>query len=755
MNVSNQNALYLHCEWIIHDSYDKIAAYECTFLPKNSRDMHSVSPDFAYIQRLEKAVQGSLSGFLARMPMEFSLRFDDKAQAFILRAKKAARPVPISDALFEFRDFPFPVLLSGRYDALPVSRQEYFAVRAWLTRLPGMVGKQKVVVRIEPPPRSFLITQDHNDPEHVLSDALDDAFQSQSGIRHQALDFAEIELTSDPLSPRSFAIPERQDSSGHAANQPIYSQGFRSSEQLFVEQAKQFAQKSVRFARFTPFAAYWPTYAVMSAAQSQWYFYWRGLVRGGEYPPTDLSYIFLYVYELINLVGVDSPLDAYQKLKSVWRAYRDTYPRLDRYLYPWACDLAFLHYLDVPRDDLDDVCAPTVNSMDLDRQLSVKFNQTPLSLDVALLSRASNYDMTKSRFYQSANKVCDEYIPKTIALVDAFLQKQQGGRIAEKFRPEPVHRERYLFQSALYAGEPRIMTIDAVPFSTHPPLRDFLSQVMRYAESKLRSIRGYRGKLRGITLDETFKRLIDGYLERELTEKPAPKPEITIDADKLAKAAADAEHIQRMLIVEQSTDEKADAVALEAKAEENYLSSASDLLMQLDIDECRIIEALIRNGFEMESDTLRSSVPDVFLEQAIDAINEKSLSVLGSLLIVSEQSIRLIDEDYREDLLSAWRRETQSQSTRPPIEADDGDEWNGLLCSLSAQETDLLCAIVNGADHIALQAIADKAGTMVELMTDHINELAMAFIGDLLIENGSILEEYEDTVKKAFNPEET
>ena len=701
-------------------------------------------------------MQGSLSDFLSRMPMEFTLRFDDKMQAFMLRAKKAARTVPISDALFEFRDLPFPVLLSGRYDALPVSRKEYFAVRAWLMRLPHMVGRQKVVVRLEPPPRSFLLSSNPDDPApEDAFESLQNASQTNSGIRRlidasPAAGFAEIELMSDQSSAKGFSIPARETLPADGGF--IARRGFRSSEELFVEQARLFADKTVHSARFAPFAAYWPTYAVMSPAQSQWYFYWRNLVRIGEYPPTDLSYIFLYVYELINLVGANSPLDAYQRLKGVWRAYRDEYMRLDRYLYPWACDLVFVHNLDVPLDDLDGVCGPTVNSLDLDRQLFVRFSQSPLSLDVSLLSRACNYDMTKSRFYQGAFKeLCDEYIPKTIALVDAFLQKQQGARIADLFRPEPVKRERYLFQSALYAGEPRVLCVDAIPFSTYAPLRDFLAQVVRYAESKLRSLRNYRGKLRGIELEEVLMRLIDGYLERELSQRPAPKSEIVIDSDKLARAAEDAEHIRRMLTVEETCEEDANTHAEEPLSKQDY--AAVDLLLQLGRDQCRILEALIHNGFEMQGDALQKEVPDVFLEQAVDGINEKALLLLGSLLIVSEQGTRLIDEDYREDLVAAFEKENPGNA-QPMPETGDGGHWNALFSGLSAHESAFLRAVASGFGHADLQAIADRAGTMAELLIDGINELSMACIGDLLIANGAVLEEYEDTVKKAFTSEE-
>ncbi len=685
----------------------------------------------------------SLSDFIAQSPMEFLLCFDQIASAFVLRAQKAGLPYDVSDALFQFKEIPFPLLLSGRHDVLPVTKAEYFAVRSWLLRVSRLSGRQRASVHFDPYPDSM--RPEGWSREQTLQEDIGDVSGRIVGALNRPV-FAEIDLSMDALPSRVYAIPER------SADMPPYVPktralfNFQTTEKLFLQQAHKFAKRTISLARFVPFMAYWPTYSSMSAAQSAWYFHWRGLVRIREYPQTDLSYIFLYVYELINLVGVDSPMDAYTQLKDVWRAYRDTYPRLDRYLYPWACDLKLLHQLDVPKDDLDSFCDPTVNSFDIDRQIGAKLAESPLSLDVSLLSRASNYDITKSKFYRSTMELCDEYISKVMALVDAYLLKQQGGRIAHLFNPGVQKRERYLFQSGLYAGEPRIITVDAEPFSTHPPLRDFLANITRYTENKLRLIRGYKGRLRGIELSDAYMRLIDGYLERELTERPVPQT-IIIDADKLKKAASDAEHIQALLHGEDEAQEpKAGAACA------NGYLTVLDLMAQLDASQRGVIQLFVQNGFEMDNASLRSNLPDLFVQLAIDDINVKALHMLGSLLIVSEQDMSLIDEDYREDLIS-WARDAKTKALAP-VYTGLGDDWNALIGALSKQETSLLQALSKGAQYPALQAIASGAGTMVELMEDHINELAIESIGDILIQNGAITEEYTDTVR-LFATEET
>ena len=83
---------------------------------------------------------------------------------------------------------------------------------------------------------------------------------------------------------------------------------------------------------FVPFMSYWPTYDSMNKAQQAWYFYWRSQIRQGNYVDTDLSYIFVSIYELLNGIGWRDPQEGYQKLMQLWAAYRKKFPSLDHYL---------------------------------------------------------------------------------------------------------------------------------------------------------------------------------------------------------------------------------------------------------------------------------------------------------------------------------------------------------------------------------------------------------------------------------------
>ena len=110
-------------------------------------------------------------------------------------------------------------------------------------------------------------------------------------------------------------------------------------EKFFADMKKN-AQKNGNVVPFVPFMSYWPTYDSMNKGQQAWYFYWRSQVRQGNYIDTDLSYIFVLIYELLIGTGWETPREGYEKLTRVWHAYRERFPALDRYLADWTFDFA-------------------------------------------------------------------------------------------------------------------------------------------------------------------------------------------------------------------------------------------------------------------------------------------------------------------------------------------------------------------------------------------------------------------------------
>ena len=94
------------------------------------------------------------------------------------------------------------------------------------------------------------------------------------------------------------------------------------------------------------FKSYFPTYNAMSDRQLRGYFTWRAQVRRGTVEETSTSFAFLYLYELIGGIGIDDPLEGFNKIKAFWDVYRAFEPGIDRFARVWLQDYAVFHGLD-------------------------------------------------------------------------------------------------------------------------------------------------------------------------------------------------------------------------------------------------------------------------------------------------------------------------------------------------------------------------------------------------------------------------
>ena len=95
-------------------------------------------------------------------------------------------------------------------------------------------------------------------------------------------------------------------------------------------------------------ASYFPTYHDFTTRQLRGYFAWRARVRKGEYQPIAHSAAYVYLYELLNLIGTDSPEDALRRLKAFETGYVDAgYGNAEMRvsLHRWMTELAVIHAL--------------------------------------------------------------------------------------------------------------------------------------------------------------------------------------------------------------------------------------------------------------------------------------------------------------------------------------------------------------------------------------------------------------------------
>ena len=125
----------------------------------------------------------------------------------------------------------------------------------------------------------------------------------------------------------------------------LYAQGM-SVASVFYEQARLLAGYEDDFEFTGTFSHYYPSYEDMSNEQLRGYFAWRAKARQGKVEQGSLSFAYVYLYELLNLVGVASAREGYDAMLAFGNAYRHFDARFGKHLDAWIDDFVIYYGLD-------------------------------------------------------------------------------------------------------------------------------------------------------------------------------------------------------------------------------------------------------------------------------------------------------------------------------------------------------------------------------------------------------------------------
>ncbi|WP_339295286.1 TerB N-terminal domain-containing protein [Paenibacillus sp. FSL W7-1279] len=661
------------------------------------------------------------------------------------------------------------------------------------------------------------MTNDKPNNDNHIKDIRQTTHVSDQGIR-----FAEFELAGDE---QDVSLPDKQSVMLNQEQEPMnpvaptkkslivkpqqpldmnWDEDFRyvTKEQQFVQKARELAWHVEGEAPFVAFKSYWPTYDQMASDQFKWYFYWREEVRSGRYPDTDLSYLFVYFYELIHGVGWSDPLQGYELMEQAWIAYRKRYTKLDTYLREWLYDFMIVHGLDMPIRETYQRFPRVLSSELKEKEWKRRFSLQPVKLTWELLLDLLDYDVEKSRFYQeSGRKDLEQYAPKVIALVDSYWAKIKGHRFIDHFQPRPRQVKRHLFRSAVYDhglyGRNVVLTV--VSLSEYAPLRSYITALVRLTENKLRELRGFKGRLRGPdVVDPEIVEIITRYLKKEIQEQIEAQrrqaiPEVQIDIGKLRRLQQESDQVRDMLLTEEagqqaeasnsqpasepassvgaSSDHSEDTgassnMAAPSKGRSSRKSAAKkpdvfQAVMDFDADPYEVEAIEVRDQLD-EADGIVHSVNTE--ESKSEAANGKSMGSSGSAGDRSMQSTGSLElkplpsSEHSSEaggihVIDPHVVDVEALIGMPTVgeqlwqwEVED-EEWQELAERLNPTHLEVLHALKAGPNRSELQQIAEKVGSMPALLLDEINEAAMDTIGDLLIDGEVIADDYIDMLE--------
>lgn len=420
---------------------------------------------------------------------------------------------------------------------------------------------------------------------------------------------------------------------------------------------------------YVPFFSYVPQYDQMNDAQLSYYFWFRHNARKGVSIKTDYGYLFLYIFELLNLgTRIDVKTTQYI-LMYLWNEYNGIFPAISVRLADWICDYSLLHRLPPPINISSDIIKKVISLKEY--YISIP-KDDPERCAKTLMRYCSSYDYRASKFYTEQNKeLFDKYIRGALAVAVRFYSSDGNILSGLDLDDSTVTRDVYA-GAVCVADEKYRIKVSYCSFSRSNELRFLVGDIIRYSENKLRAHIGIKSKMTVYSITVELRHILDEYFSASLPPKRATKKaaerqeyDILYDIPKKPLSLSDAAKIEarswettQELISAFETDTPSDSEeavsiispAVEPIASENNSSEKTSADGKNDLFERyrTVITALLSGDCMAVSNYAKSigKLPDA----VADEINEIAYDTFGDQLIEDDgMGGYNVIEDYADD----------------------------------------------------------------------------------------------------------
>ncbi len=427
---------------------------------------------------------------------------------------------------------------------------------------------------------------------------------------------------------------------------PAYRQ---SRESIFIKQGKLLAAYEDDYVYDRRVTHYFPTYQSLTNPELRGYFSWRTKLRRGNLQKTSLTYAFLYIYELLNQIGVTDPMDGYRKLTE----FRDAYGALDDgilpYLNLWLMDYVVYYNLDAG------LLADTPQ---------VRFNRGIAVLDsiqsrgdeevIRAVKQLSPKWLERSKFYREYREDCDTVTVRVLRRMSAHYNARCKKTMVEQYFGSFSQYRVILFDAAVFherqvEGSRQYMVDEnyiyrcrnglwsVQKYNCLPHSNGKLGDVLKAIDGVMREYYGYGRPIQYKLDTKWILKIIQEEARNLLAEKKAAEEKITIDYSRLARIRSDAAVTRDRLMVEEEAEEEAPPVQTPAPAEEPEDTPLTK-------DEYRLLQSLL---YGRDYGWVRSS--GLMLSVLVDGINDKLYDTFSDSVLLGDDPPELI-EDYIADL---------------------------------------------------------------------------------------------------------
>ncbi len=428
-------------------------------------------------------------------------------------------------------------------------------------------------------------------------------------------------------------------------------------EQNFYLQGKLMASYEDHYEGKQSFLRYYPTYHDLTVGQARTYFTWRTKIRQNIYEKISDSYAYIYLYELLNGIGIKNPEAGLDKLITFNKNYAQKFsPEMSAYLERWICDYIIFYNIN-----------KTNNTFFVKEQTNDKKYEQLLYPDqfsnhevAESLIKLSNYKIRNCPLYKKSiekfeyllvliwHKILDlrndgfDFFTSYIAYKNQMtIQLFSAAVFNHQLEPQTTSYEIDQIRKYFYDEEKNTWYCESYWGLTGQKsiMGNFLHEVDR--EIRLCFNLGRNLKPRKIE-KHYLKAIRDGIKEYQIEEQKLKQPKIEFNLSQLSTIREDAAGTRDSLL----TEEELQAEQEEREQIEETVVNDEQEDYGLSSEEMATIILLLKgkdlNKYLKEHHLMAAVI--------IDNINEKLFDEFGDNVIEFINDIPTVIEDYQEDL---------------------------------------------------------------------------------------------------------
>ena len=403
------------------------------------------------------------------------------------------------------------------------------------------------------------------------------------------------------------------------------------------------------------------TYNRLDTRQLRAFFAWRTAVRKGSYPPAPLSFVRILASELINLIGVKTPAEAFEKLTALIENCSDeAHGYGGKMLRQLPTDLAV-------RYKLPPTLLQGFETDALDRAVITLLHCRESSDDELFqaVTELSDHNLLSSRGYK---QFPDDYTQAVCAVIRSlsdikcfttvkpFSEWLFGYRLSRWY--EPFRGAVFFFKDngenyQYEINEVRWFYCSGRLWQEHSYIgakNKKLGKILRDIDSILRERLGIKTRLNRSDLKKRYADFVEKALEEHLErKKEAAKPRIEFDLSKLDEIRRTSDITRDKLIVEEKEPKQLTETV--SAPEPMPISSPepaaqSDDPLPLDKAETAFLHELLYGGDFAAAAKSAGLLPSIIA----DSVNEKLFDMFGDTVIGFDGDTPAVIEDYAEEL---------------------------------------------------------------------------------------------------------